>query len=147
MGVDGVVIGSITAYDPYKPEVGLALAVYARTGALAQGRSSLDPRSLTTKATESGPQTLWNREDGPVATVSDHLDAKNHQVQMDIKSYAEGRTKGVTALGWRRYLASSDLFCEFAVYHAVDGLMKQEWVRLPGGVATGARSAGVEEKR
>jgi len=144
MGVDGVLVGSITAYDPYGPTLGLSLALYGRPGSMAQGRQPLDPRTLATKATETAPAT-WSREEGPVAVVSQHLDAKNHQVQMDARAYAEGRLKGPSALGWRRYLASMDLFSDFGAYRAVDELIKQEWVRLPGGV-TGQRSATVQER-
>jgi hypothetical protein len=139
MGVDGILVGSITAYDPYVPTLGLSLALYARAGSMAPGRQPLDPRSLSTRSTDTAPAT-WSREDGPVAVASEHLDAKNHQVQMDVRAYAEGRLKNPTALGWRRYMASMDLYSEFGAYRAVDELIKQEWVRMPGGV-TGQRSA------
>lgn len=144
MGVDGVLVGSVTAYDPYVPTLGIALALYARPGSIGPGQQPLDPRSLATRATDTAPGT-WSRSEGPVAVVSEHLDGKNHQVQMDVRGYAEGRTRSPSALGWRRYLASMDLYCEFAAYHAVDELIKQEWVRLPGS-AGGERSATVQER-
>jgi hypothetical protein len=141
MGVDGVLVGSVTAYDPYTPELGLAVALYARPGAMAQGQQHpLDTRALAARPTDTNP-SLWSRNEGPVAVVSEHLDSKNNQVLMDLKSYAQGRMKGPSALGWKRYTASMDLFSEFAVYHAVDGLMKQEWTRLPGGVGVASAEA------
>ena len=146
MGVDGVLVGSVTSYDPYVPTLGLSLALYAKPGSMAQGRQPLDPRSLTLRSTEK-PVGTWSREEGPVAVVSEHLDAKNHQVLMDVRAYAEGREKAPSALGWRRYTASMDLFSEFGAYHIVDELMKKEWIRLPGsptGVGPG-RSAAAEE--
>jgi hypothetical protein len=143
MGVDAVLVGSITAYDPYTPELGLAVALYSRPGAMAQGQQhNLDTRTLTARPTDTDP-SLWTRNEGPIAVVSEQLDAKNNQVLLDLKAYAQGREKGPSALGWKRYAASMDLFSEFAAYHAVDGLVKQEWTRLPGGVgvanAEGAR--------
>jgi hypothetical protein len=134
MGVDAVLVGSITAYDPYTPELGLALALYGRPGAMAQGEQHpLDPRALTAQPTDSDPK-MWTRNEGPVAVISEHLDAKNNQVLLDLKAFAEGRMKGPSAMGWKRYAASMDLFSEFAAYHAINGIMKQEWTRLPGGV-------------
>ncbi len=143
MGVDGVLVGSITAYDPYVPTIGMSVALYSRPGAMAQGRQPLDPRTLTVRARDTEPG-MWPREEGPVAVVSEHLDAKNHQVLMDVRSYAEGRDKQPSALGWRRYTASAHLFAEFAAYHVVDTLIKQEWTRLPGSVpgAAPGRTAG-----
>jgi hypothetical protein len=145
MGVDGVLVGSVTAYDPYVPTLGLSLALYARPGTMAPDRQTLDPRSLSTRPTETAPAT-WSRTEGPVAVASEHLDAKNHQVQMDVRSYAEGRQKNLTALGWRRYMASMDLYCEFGAYRVVDELIKQEWVRLPG-TFTSERNATAREDR
>lgn len=134
MGVDAVLVGSITAYDPYTPELGLAVALYGRPGAMAQGQQHpLDTRALTARPTDSDP-SLWTRNEGPIAVVSEHLDGKNNQVLLDLKAYAQGRMKDPSAMGWKRFTASMDLFSEFAAHHVVDGLVKQEWTRLPGGV-------------
>ena len=134
MGVDGVLVGSITSYDPYTPEMGLAIALYARAGAMAQGQPHpLDPKALTARPTDTDP-TQWTRAEGPVAVVSEHLDAKNNQVLSDLKAFAQGRMKDTSALGWKRYAASMDLYSEFVAFHAIDVLLKQEWTRLPGGV-------------
>src|SRR5262245_48604424 len=134
MGVDAVLVGSITAYDPYAPELGLAVALYGRPGAMAQGQQHpLDTRALTARPTDTEP-SLWTRNEGPIAVVSEHLDGKNNQVLLDLKAYAEGRQKDPSAMGWKRFTASMDLFSEFAAHHVVDGLVKQEWNRLPGGV-------------
>ena len=37
---------------------------------------------------------------------------------------------GVSALAWRRYLASMDLYSEFAAWHTVGHLIDHEWIRL-----------------
>lgn len=129
MGVDGVLVGSVTAFDPYTPTIGVAVALYARPGAMVGPRSSLTPRELATSPSDSipAPQRF---EDTPLASASLHLDGKNHQVQMDLESFAQGRMRGASALGWKRYLASADLYAEFAAYRTVDELLAQEWLRL-----------------
>jgi len=129
MGVDGVVVGSITAYDPYTPTLGLALALYARPGAMTPAADSLDTRALTAAPSDAGRVRGSGFADAPLAVASEHLDAKNHQVLLDVKAYAQGRQKTPSALGWRRYTASMDLYGEFAAHRMVDALIKQEWVR------------------
>ncbi len=143
MGVDAILVGSITAYDPYIPSIGLSLALFPKAGSMAPGRQPLDPRTLTVRPTE-GPAGDWPRDTGPISVVSEHLDAKNHQVLMEVRSYAEGRQKMPSALGWRRYTASMDLFCEFAAHRVVAQMIQQEWVRLPGS-APGRTAAAHEE--
>jgi len=129
MGVDAVVIGAITAYDPYTPAIGLSIALYARTEAMTATDRGVDPHELASRPTETG-ESRGPVRDAPLATASEHLDAKSHQVLMDLKSYAEGRHEKPSALGWRRYTQSMDLYTQFAVYHVVDRLLQSEWVRL-----------------
>ncbi len=149
MGVDGILVGTITAYDPYTPAMGLALALYARPGGMG-GESSepLDVRALTGQTAESRGMTPF--ADAPVSTVSEHLDANNHQVLMDLRTFAEGRADPESALGWKRYVKSMPLFSKFAAHHAVDELMRSEWTRLAAREHAGAperpRAAGAEKR-
>lgn len=126
MGVDAVVVGSITAYDPYTPVIGLAVAIYGRTGGPAP--PGLDPRALAASPTEPAPGP-GRFNDQPLAVASEHLDAKNHAVLAAVKAYARGRQSGPSALGWKRYTASMDLYSEFAAHQVMDSLMRQEWER------------------
>jgi hypothetical protein len=139
MGVDGVLVGTITAYDPYTPRIGLAVALFARPGAMSPAPRALNPRDLSRSPTDGrSPGTEF--ADRPIASASLHLDGRNHQVQMDVRDYAEGRMKGPSALGWRRYLSSADLFGDFAAYRVVEDLVRSEWQRL-GRVTTQAEGA------
>src|SRR5690606_19054749 len=55
LGADGVIVGSITAYDPYEPIMGIALGLYARPGALEHAGSEepeINPRQLREQPTE-----------------------------------------------------------------------------------------------
>jgi hypothetical protein len=131
LGVDGIVAGSITAYDPYTPMMGLSLALYARLGALADGTGSLDIRALQTATRDESPTAVeanWSQR--PLAVFSERLDAKNHATLMDVRNFGEGRDRNPSALGWRRYTASMDLYSEFVMFKGVDGLLQQEWTRL-----------------
>lgn len=133
LGVDGVIAASITAYDPYDPPImGLALALYAKPGAMVErtSRTDLDAFQLSMAFTDFGRFDGVRFGGDPVTTVSEHLDARDHAVLMTVKSYAEGRSDPTSALGWRVYLASMGLYTRFAAYHAVGRLIDEEWLRL-----------------
>lgn len=129
MGVDGILAGTITSWDPYTPRLGLSLALFARPGAMeGEAPAGVDPRALTAAATERvarGSQFA----DKPVATIAREWDGKNHQVLMDLRQFATGRSDPESALGWARYLKSMGMFGEFAAHEAVAGLVRQEWAR------------------
>lgn len=130
LGVDGLLIGSITAYEPYEPTLGLSLALFARPGAMETiTRDPLDVRKLSAMPAEP-PRDPGAFQEAPVSVFTTHLDGKNHQVLLDVKSYAEGRHDPASALNWKRYTASMELYSQFAANHAVGGLLEQEWMRL-----------------
>lgn len=130
MGVDGVVVGSLTAWDPYTPTLGLTLGLIARPGAMREeSPKPLDPHDLAASGT--GQQPAPERfSDRPLSSVSEHLDAKNHQVLLDVKTYANGRSDPESALHWERYTKSMALYEEFAMHYAVGRLIQSEELRL-----------------
>lgn len=145
LGVDALIVGSITAYEPYDPKLGLALALVPRTEAM-QGRTmaqanAVDPRAVQSSAVEIAPPPASGE---PASSVSELFDGKNQAVQMDVRTFAEGRSEKVSASGWRRYLKSVDLFAEFAAYRTVDTLLQAETIRL--GVAAAPKTAPQERK-
>ncbi|QOJ01488.1 MAG: hypothetical protein HRU70_13735 [Phycisphaeraceae bacterium] len=134
MGADGVIVGSVTAYDPYTPSLGLSLGLFARGGAMfvrgGDWEQNLNTKALSVRITEPEAGSRSMDGGGMVSSVSEVLDAKNHQVLMDVRSYALGRHQETDALGWRRYTASMPLYAEFASSHMVSRLVGKEWVRL-----------------
>lgn len=145
LGVDGLILGSVTAWDPYNPpKLGLALALYSRGGAMDAAAPApaapLDTRTLRYQPTDYRYFPRSSFDNAPASVVSEYFDGKNHQVLMDVRAYAEGRHDPATALGWRRYLASMDLFTEFAASHTVGRLLEHEWLRL-------AKAAPAEPQR
>lgn len=133
LGADGIIVGTITAYDPYNPpKIGLALALFAREPS-ATGVStseSVEPRKLQRAYSEGGPVPGGPIGERPAVVVSEELEGANHAVQMSVKRYAEGRHSPTSALGWKRYLASMDLYTEFASYWTVKRLLDEERMRL-----------------
>lgn len=132
LGVDAILVASITAYDPYDPPVfGLALALYARPGAMAYGgQDALDTRALTASFSDFGTTAGLSFAGEPVSVVSEYLDGRNHEVQYAVRAYAEGRSEAQSAMQWRIYLASMNLYTEFGAHHTVARLIDEEWLRL-----------------
>lgn len=132
LGVDGVIVGSITAWDPYQPPVlGLSLALYLRPGALDTGLSpGIDVRELRYQPTEWSYFPASQFGDQPASSVSLHIDGRNHQIQKSIVRYAVGRDDGRMPMGWRRYLDSMPMFTRFATHYAIARLLDHEAVRL-----------------
>ena len=128
LGVDGVIVTSVTAWDPYDPPtVGLSMALFMEPEG---GNSSLDLRELVRRGSEPAGPGAGQPNQGPVSVVSEHLDAQNHEVLMAVRRYAEGRSESDSALGWRVYTASMELFTEFAAHHGVERLVRDETLRL-----------------
>lgn len=131
LGADGIIVGSITAYEPYQPTLGLTLALYGRAGAMNTPQAaSLDARALASKTTEPQREGPGNFGTRPLSVAAEHLDGKNHQVLLDVESYATGRSDPKSSLGWKRYVASMDLYMEFAANHVVGRLLREEARRL-----------------
>ncbi|MFN0132548.1 MAG: hypothetical protein ACKVW3_08480 [Phycisphaerales bacterium] len=133
IGADVIVVGSITAYDPYDPpKLGLALALYTRPGPAERlGQESLDTRKLTYQPTDYRYFPRSTSPDAPGSVVSEYFDGRNHQVLMDVRAYSKGRQDPEAGgMGWRRYIASMDLFCDFGSWQAVRRLLDHEWLRL-----------------
>lgn len=129
LGVDGLIVGSVTAYDPYSPpKLGLKLALFSRES--DGGPMAFDPIRLQAAYTDQTPQRQSMYENRPVATLSEHLDGANHEVQMELRRYSVGRHDPDSALGWKRLLASMDLYTEFAAHVGVSRLLEQERLRL-----------------
>jgi hypothetical protein len=131
LGVDAILAGSLTVWDPYDPpKIGLALGLYP-SGRTLQLRT--DPRSLQLAARD-GSDGSGRPDMGltprPWVVVSDHLDAANHGVLWNVRRYAEGRHHHDTALGWRRYTASMDLYTDFAAYWGLYRILQEEQIRL-----------------
>lgn len=131
LGVDGVLVPTVTAYDPYDPPVlGLAVSLYTVPGGLEAPADVLfDPRLFQTMPTDAGRGT-FQVSGQPVATSIEHLDAQNHDVLIKVRAFAEGRGRTESPMGWKAYTASMDLYSEFATHETVRELLGLEWLRL-----------------
>lgn len=137
LDADAIIVGSVTAYDPYDPPtLGLMLGLYSRLGDAGKG---VDPKAMRSAATDGGTPGGPDG-DAPLAVVSEHLDAHNHEVLMNLRRYAEGRHDPKAALGWRQYTASMELYTEFAAYWSVHRLLQEERLRVSRSIVAGGKA-------
>jgi hypothetical protein len=128
LGADGLIVGTLHAWDPYEPpKIGATIALFSRRA--TSGGDQVDSRKLTYAATSDRPgATVTHRQ--PVAQAGGYYDAANHDVLASLQDYAIGRTPTESPSGWRRYLLSMDLYSEFVSYTLARQLLEREWHRL-----------------
>ncbi len=132
LGVDAVIVSTITAFDPYDPPtLGLTVALYAAPGRLdTRGPALDDIRLFSLQATDNLSTDTLGGQDRSRSTVARHFDARDHETLMALRRYAEGRTEPNDPFGWRAYLKSMPLYTAFAAHQAVGSLLDREWLRL-----------------
>ncbi|MEX0777242.1 MAG: hypothetical protein WD042_16180 [Phycisphaeraceae bacterium] len=130
LGVDGLVVGTVTAYDPYDPpKLGLTLELYVDQRVDSVDAASI--RRLRTSATDPAPavQTPASRRQ-PVTVASAVLDAGDPRVRELLEYYASQRGPVLEKDAWRRYRISMDLYSEFAAYVMSRRLLEAERQRV-----------------
>lgn len=133
LGVDAMVIGSITAYDPYSPpKLGLVIELYFNPRReSAQAMDLTDLVRAPTGDRVKPPETF--RPGPPVSVVSGFYDASDPGIHQQIVTYAEQRDDAVKdgpARGWRLYQIDMDLYTEFVTYLVSRQLLRVEQDRL-----------------
>lgn len=125
LGVDAIIVGAITAYDPYDPpKIGLTIGLYPAGPAAA----TVNPRALAASPRDATPPPAML--DQPIAVASEYLDAQNDEVLRNLRRYATGRTATPSPLGWKKYTASMDLYTDFAAYWSLYRLLQKEQLRV-----------------
>lgn len=121
LGTDGLIVGTVTAYDPYRPpKLGLAIQLYHTDGPLVD--SQLDPHALTRASTDQAT-TTFETSSFPSQAAAGVFDARHHDTLTDLQAYAAGRTTPDSAFGPDIYLASMELYTQFVSYRLIRDLL------------------------
>jgi len=140
LGVDGLIIGTITAYDPYDPpKLGLAIELF--DGGRSHALDELDVTRLSRAATgdETHPYAIGGtatsrvmpNQSGVASGVSAFFDAASADVRHKLQEYGGNRGgPGWHPDGWHRYRISMDLYSEFVTYVMSWRLLRAEARRL-----------------
>jgi len=135
LGADALVVGTITAFDPYDPpKLGLSIELY--TDPFRESLQTTDVRHLVRAATDemSLPTHHQDSPSQPVSVVSGFYDAADPLVHKKLMSYAS-RSSGHEedqgpARGWRLYQIDMSLYTEFVTYLVSQQLLRVEEKRL-----------------
>jgi len=141
--VDGLLIVSVTAYDPYDPpRMGMAVELYH---AAVDPLQPVDIRQVSRAATDQDARPYRDPRTGPtqpVTVVSRHFNAADPITAKKLDDY--GKQHSVTRedptqtgiltqrdpIGHRLYRLSMDLYGDFVTFEVVRELMHREAIRL-----------------
>lgn len=132
LGADGLIVGTITSYDPYDPpKLGLAVELYLAASA-PTGVRVLDVRRLSSAPTDrlSRP-SVARRKTRPASTVSGFYDAAEPALRKRLWRYAWHR--GVEQdhpANAQLYRISMDLYSEFVTRAVTTRLLHLEDQRM-----------------
>ena len=134
--VDGLIVGTVTAYDPYRPmKLGVAVQLYATEP--FEARVEVDTRKLVW-ATSGHVATSSLGPAPPVGQAAGVFDASNHRTLAWLQDYAKGRDDPESPFnGIDRYMVSMDWYAQFVCYRLLHDLL------VPS--AAQARAAGTEQ--
>jgi hypothetical protein len=126
LGVDGLVVGTITSWDPYQPPK-LGLAVQLFTTMDEPNQTNFDVQSTRTASSEAPEQPAPAQAMAQAAGI---WDASNHRTLAALQGYAKGRTRLNSAYGPDLHLVDMDLYTQFVAYQLVEKLLRDEQNRL-----------------
>jgi len=124
LGVDGLVVGTVTSYDPYPPpKMGAAIQLFRGPGQVAV--NELDPVEVTRSRTEVVAMSQMNNTQ-TAGQASGVFDSQDQQVLLWLDEYAAGRTEPASAYGNRIYLVNMELYTQFVAYRLLHDLLRRE---------------------
>lgn len=128
LGVDGIVVGTVSEYDAYPP-LGLGLAVELHVNERGDPMHRFDPRDLS-RSPSGEPSPGMMDQSAPVAQAAGMFDAANHHTLAQLRAYARGRSVPESAYGKDIYLVSMDRYTQFASHRLVLDLLASEQQRV-----------------
>ena len=131
LGVDGLVVVTVTQYDPYDPpKVGAAMQLFrvARGEAEDVNVAALGRQPGESGAAAAEESTLAR---GPMVQVVGMYDAANGSVRQAVLEYAAGRNDPQGPLAEREYFASADRYAGFVYRQLLEQLMGRIYYLKP----------------
>ena len=120
LGVDAILVFSVTEYDPYDPpSVGLAAQLFGR---LPTPRGSLDPHAMERHATLAASPVTF-RPDWLLGEAEQVFDASHDAVARDIRRFASQRTADDSPYGWRKYVVSQQHYMRYCCHAMIRELL------------------------
>jgi len=119
LGADGLLIPTVTAYDPYDPpKLGASLQLFGKPAMPRGKKKNVDPRELARRATPGEGEALVPATADQFIQVVGIFDAANGSVRDALLAYAKGRNDPIGPYGAKEYFVSMDRYGGF-VYHVL----------------------------
>ena len=129
LGVDALIVGTVTAFDPYQPpKLGIAIQLFRNN--TRNSYSDLDPRALVRAPTDQTVLGGVSKPIEPVSQAAGVFEASNHETLGWLREYARGRTLPDSAYGSDIYLVSMELYTQFVSFRLTHDLLAFEHSRL-----------------
>ena len=125
LDVDALVVGTITAYDPYPPPtLGMAVQVFGRWSRSDVAR--FDPQALVRAPSDT--TVSMGDLGGPlaIAQASGLFDSRNNTTLGLLRTFAAGRTVPDSPFGTEVYLMDIELYTQFVSYWLIHDLLAFE---------------------
>ena len=128
--VDGLVAGTITAYDPYDPpKLGISVELFTTDRIEPMDADLIRQLSMAESSDQVGVRAPLRQY--PVTRASGHFDASDPRTKDLMQLYASNRgSEQYKHESWRRYRISMDLYSEFVAYAVTRSLLSAERQRL-----------------
>jgi hypothetical protein len=127
LGADGLVVPTITAWDPYNPpKIGASLQLFARPDAY-QRPGNIDVRDLVRQA---APKVGQSYPQPDFAQSVGMFDAADGSVRDRLMRYAAGRNDPLGPLKHKEYLLSIDRYSSFVYHELIEGLLVDRSKRM-----------------
>ena len=117
LGVDAVVFGVITSYEPYSTQqVGIAVLMYT---ARDFGLPSYGPEAIMIMSQSGRPVTLSGEAEPTVIVSARMFDSSDRATVARIKEFARGFSEEETPLGYKTFVTSPNRFMQFVSHEMV----------------------------
>lgn len=128
LGVDGVIVGAVTRYDPYRPpKIGMLVQLYSRDQAdrpnAENNAQFVNPGQIATQPRRLDMATPAALD--PRSGVARVFDADQNAVIDRIKEYASTRSGERSPTGWETYLTTRK-YLQFVSHEVIGELLAQE---------------------
>ena len=137
LGADGILVGTIMAYNPYQPlRLGSSIQLIRPQG--RNSRITMDPRSLTMALGEapSAASRATSSGFGVPIQASGIFDAENHGVLLAMEAYSEGRsTHNLARSDLGLYHLDMDDYAEFVFHQLLSRLLDEASLNRSAGTA------------
>lgn len=130
LGVDGLIVTTITQYDPYNPpKIGAAMQLF-RTGRAEA--IAVDVNAIARAAADTAaPVSSSPLATGPMVQVVGMYDAANGSVRQAVLDYARGRNDPTGPLGEKEYFVSADRYAGFVYRQLLEQLLSRIYYLKP----------------